>query len=944
MTWQVEFRAGVWLPQVGWWLDAHFPQERAFVSHAHSDHIAPHGEILCSIGTSRLMQARMPGQRTEHVLPFEQGEQLTADCAVTLYPAGHIFGSAQALLAHETHGTLLYTGDFKLRRGRSAEACATPRADVLIMETTFGRPHYVFPPAQQVLNDIALFCHSAIEDGETPVLFGYSLGKSQELLSGLADAKLPIMLHPQTVRLTRIYEELGMTFPPYREFDANEVAGHVVISPPQQSNATFLRRIGKRRTAVVTGWAVDPGAIYRYQCDAAFPLSDHADFPDLLRFVDAVKPQRVLTLHGFATEFATTLRDRGIEAWAIGEDNQLEFGLAGGRTRPVDAPQQSANPEPTAAENGESSPALTEDTPAAPCAAADTPHCFLRFAQVADQVRATPKKLEKIDLLRAYLAELLPEDAARAALFFTARPFPQSDGRVLTMGWSVIKRAVLEVAGMTEADYRAAYHRFADAGDAAEALLAGKPDTSSDALPTGATLADIAEFFAAIATARGPTPKLELMENRLRSLSAIEAKYLVKIVTGDLRIGLKEGLVEEAIAAASSQPTEVVREANMLAGDIVEVTRAARENRLGEIQLRIFNPLQFMLASPEPTAGAILERLGSPVWLEEKYDGIRCQVHKQGTRSELFSRDLKRITDQFPDLARAALELPADVIIDGELLAWRDGRALPFAELQKRLGRKGDDFFLGAEIPVSVSCYDLLWRNGRSLLKAPLAERRALLADLLKQSGGAIDNSPGGPSVPALPRDKFILAPVQQAHTAADIEAAFLAARARGNEGLMAKDPNSPYTPGRRGLAWLKLKKAYATLDVVVVGVEYGHGKRRDVLSDYTFAVRDNDTDRLLTVGKAYTGLTDVEIATMTEHFLANTLEVHGRYRVVVPDTVIEVAFDTIQPSNRHQSGYALRFPRIARIRTDKMPNQIDTLETCRRLAEAAAFGGSADK
>ncbi|HEY1106991.1 MAG TPA: ATP-dependent DNA ligase, partial [Opitutaceae bacterium] len=369
--------------------------------------------------------------------------------------------------------------------------------------------------------------------------------------------------------------------------------------------------------------------------------------------------------------------------------------------------------------------------------------------------------------------------------------------------------------------------------------------------------------------------------------------------------------------------TELVREANMLSGDIVAVTRAARAGALDTIQLRIFHPLQFMLASPEPTAEAILARLGAPVWLEEKYDGIRCQLHKRGDRVELYSRDLKRITDQFPDLAQAARGLPADFIGDGELLAWREGRALPFAELQKRLGRKGgDDFFLGEEIPVSLSLYDLLWLDGRPLLKEPLATRRELLASLLAPRAEA----PG----------KFHLAPVQQAATATDIEAAFLAARQRGNEGLMAKDPASIYTPGRRGLAWLKLKKAYATLDVVVVGVEYGHGKRRDVLSDYTFAIRDPEHDRLLTVGKAYSGLTDVEIAQLTEHFLAHTLEVRGRYRTVVPDTVLEIAFDSIQPSSRHQSGYALRFPRIARIRTDKTPGDIDTLETCRRLAAAS--------
>ncbi len=930
MPWQVEFRAGVWLPQIEWWLDAHFPVARSFVSHAHSDHIAPHGEILCSAGTSRLMRARMPGQRVEHVLPFGHGEQLTADCAVTLHPAGHIYGSAQSLLAHDTHGTLLYTGDFKLRPGRSAETCATPRADVLIMETTFGRPHYVFPPTDEILRDIAAFCHGCLDDGETPVLFGYSLGKSQELLCGLAEAKLPVMLHPQTLRLTRIYEELGIVFPSYRDFNDAELAGHVVICPPQVNNSSFLKRIPRRRTAMITGWAMDPGAIYRYQCDAAFPLSDHADYPDLLRFVELVQPSRVLTLHGFAQEFALTLRDRGIEAWAIGEENQLELPI--GRTR-------SGPP---------ASPTFARPSPGSQLSTLNSQ--LTAFAAVAEQVKATPRKLEKIEHLGLYLAQLAPQDAALAALFFTARPFPQSDGRVLTLGWAVIKRAVLDVAQMSEADYRAAYHRFADAGDAAEALLAHhsprpthvspptfhppSPSPSAppvchpldDKLPVagGVTLARVATFFADIATARGPAAKLDLLHALLLELSALEAKYLVKIITGDLRIGLKEGLVEEAIAAAAGQPLELVREANMLSGDIAEVTWAARNNTLDTIQLRVFHPLQFMLASPEPTAEAILERLAPPVWVEEKYDGIRCQLHKQGDRVELFSRDLKRITGQFPDLARAAQALPGDFIVDGELLAWREGRALPFAELQKRLGRKGDDFFLGAEIPVSISCYDLLWHDGRTLLKEPLSTRRTLLSSLLSTLNPQLSTH-------------YTLAPVQQASTAAEIEAAFLAARQRGNEGLMAKDPSSIYTPGRRGLAWLKLKKAYATLDVVVVGVEYGHGKRRDVLSDYTFAVRDEEHgNRLLTVGKAYSGLTDVEIAQLTEHFLAHTIEVHGRYRSVVPDTVLEIAFDLIQPSKRHASGYALRFPRIARIRNDKTPADIDTLETCRRLANAS--------
>jgi DNA ligase-1 len=415
--------------------------------------------------------------------------------------------------------------------------------------------------------------------------------------------------------------------------------------------------------------------------------------------------------------------------------------------------------------------------------------------------------------------------------------------------------------------------------------------------------------------------KRALLQQRLAQLDPLAAKYLIKIITGDLRIGLKEGLVEEGLAAAFGRGTESIREANMLSGNLAATARAAREGTLEKMELRTFNPIHFMLASPEPTAQAIVERLGEKIWVEEKYDGIRCQVHKEGERVEFYSRELRRITGQFPELAAQVKKIGADFIADGELLAWQNGRALPFAELQKRLGRKGgDDFFLGAEIPVSLSLYDLLGWSGVSTLKLPLRERRARLEAL--------------PLVPGVER-----APYQFVRGETAVEAAFLQSRQRGNEGLMAKDPESIYLPGRRGLSWLKLKKAYATLDVVVVGVEWGHGKRRNVLSDYTFAVRDEATDRLLPLGKAYSGLTDAEIAHYTEHFLQHTLEDHGRYRTVQPEVVLEVAFDTIQRSERHASGYALRFPRILRIRDDKPVSEIDTLAYCRELAEAAAAG-----
>ncbi|MFZ9747160.1 MAG: ATP-dependent DNA ligase, partial [Opitutaceae bacterium] len=656
------------------------------------------------------------------------------------------------------------------------------------------------------------------------------------------------------------------------------------------------------RTAVVTGWALDPGAIHRHQCDAAFPLSDHADFNDLLRFVEQVNPRRVYTLHGFARDFAATLRERGIEAWALSEENQLDLGLGTVASPPSTRVALGSTAAPPAAES-------------APSAAAGDPLAFARFAAVADEIAAQPRRHAKVALLADYFATLPPDAAGIATRCACARPGVAGSESQIGVGWALLRRALLERTGLTEAQYRSGFQRFPDAGDAAEAAVRTRDPDRQD---QGLTLPALAAGLQALADARGPAAKLERTHALLTLLGPRETKYLIKLLLGDLRIGLREGLVEDAIAQAWAQPSSAVREAHLLAGDLGEVAAHAAAGTLGAISLRPFQPLRFMLATPAADPAEILARLGAPVWLEEKYDGIRCQVHRRGSRVELYSRDLKPLTAQFPELARAAATLPEDFIGDAELLAWRDGRALPFAELQRRLGRRGDDLFLGAEIPVSLSFYDLLWHAGQPLIAEPLRERRRRLEGLLAAA-----------RAPALR-----LAPVRSAATAAEIEAAFLAARRRGNEGLMAKDPASPYAPGRRGLAWLKLKRAGATLDVVVVAVEQGHGKRRDVLSDYTFAIREESTGRLLVLGKAYTGLTDAEIARLTDHFIATTTAVRGRRREVLPQVVLEIAFDAIQASPRHDSGLALRFPRIVRLRPDKTPAEVDTLAHCRRLAE----------
>ena len=922
---RLEFESGnLFLTELGLWLDPHEPKngpEKVFVSHAHSDHTAAHREVILSRATSRLMQARIPGERVEHILEFNRParfEQKRRSFELTLLPAGHIFGSAMALLECDAT-SLLFTGDFKLRRGLSAEPCEPRRADILIMETTYGRPQYVFPPTRDVLQGIVRFCHEALDNDETAVLLGYSLGKSQELLSSLGEAKLPLMLHGTIFNLTRIYEQFGQSFPPYERYEAGTARGKVLLCPPNVVNSAMLRNLGRIRTAIITGWAVEPNCRFRYQCDAAFPLSDHADYPDLLEMVKRVQPKVIYTLHGFAADFARTLRQLGFEARALSEDEQLVFGLE----ENLSAKPRRNLPGSNFEAGSRAAEQIARESPALAAAPSGdnqpTGDPFLRFAEACSQIAADSRKLEKVRLVAEYLRPLAPAAVGLAATWFSGRPFPSSRNKVLQLGWAVLRDALCAAGGIDESQLHQIYLKHSDAGETAAEVLRGRPVE-----PT-LSLQDVNALFENLHAARGPLAKTPLLLRALQKSTPLEAKYLVKIISGDLRIGLKEGLVEDALAAAYGQPGEEIRQAALLVGDIGEVARLAAEGRLAEASMVLFRPVKFMLASPEETAADVWARMHTgatdatvgpgALWLEDKYDGIRCQLHKAGQRVSLFSRDLKDITATFLELADSIRAVPTDFILDGEIVAMRGGQVLPFAELQRRLGRRQDDLFMREEVPIQLIAFDLLWLAGESLLRKPLRERRRALESLAP--------------VPACLR----LAQITPATSVEDIEAAFAAARARNNEGLMIKEPASAYTPGRRGLSWVKLKKAFATLDCVVVGAEYGHGKRNKVLSDYTFAVRDEATGELKTIGKAYTGLTDAEIEQLTSHFLKTALRQHGRFFEVPPDTVLEIAFDRIQPSDRHSSGLALRFPRIVRIRNDKPVSEIDTLSTARGMA-----------
>jgi DNA ligase-1 len=562
------------------------------------------------------------------------------------------------------------------------------------------------------------------------------------------------------------------------------------------------------------------------------------------------------------------------------------------------------------------------------------------FAQLCEAIASTTKKLEKTALVADFLRSRPMNEAALAAVFLSGRAFPAYEETVLNVGGALLSRVLLKVSKQHESELGKAYRRHGDLGSAAFDLFTAYERDGAEL-----TLAQVEEIFRALAATGKAKQKEELLLALMKRASALEAKYLVKIMTGDLRIGLRESLVEEAIAKAFDEPYALVKRANMLLGDIGETVRMAAAHTLQEARMRLFHPIGMMLASPAANAAEALEYIPQPM-VEDKYDGIRAQVHHEKGAVRIFSRTLDEITESFPELAASLKRLREPVILDGEIVAWdaKHSRALPFPDLQQRLGRKNVAVETMKEVPVAYLAFDVLYARGHLQLDLPLAERARLVDEILASvadtaeffSPVALDQPQTMLFTPPISdADRVLLSPIvrspmHQASSAEDLDRLFEEAQARGNEGLMVKDAASPYLPGRRGKYWLKIKRELATLDVVVTAVEYGHGKRAKVLSDYTFAVRSGD--ELLNIGKAYSGLTDVEIAELTPFFKEHTIADEGYRLQVEPKVVLEVAFNNMMESERHESGLALRFPRILRIRTDKPVEEIDTLERAREI------------
>jgi DNA ligase 1 len=578
-----------------------------------------------------------------------------------------------------------------------------------------------------------------------------------------------------------------------------------------------------------------------------------------------------------------------------------------------------------------------------------------RFAAACESIASTTKKLQKIAVVAEYLKSCSAEEAAVSAIFLSGRPFPAWEESTLQVGGRSLWQIVAELAGKNETELEAAYRRHGDLGAVAGDVLPERSGISSPVL-------EVEKAFRSIAATRGTAAKAALVRELLARATPMDAKYIIKVVTGDLRIGLKESLVEEGIAKAYGTALAEVQRANMLLGDIGETVRLAMAGKLQAAQMRLFHPLGFMLASPIESAKEGLSYF-SEAEIEDKYDGIRAQAHVSRGEVKIFSRTRDEITESFPELPNVFAALPQDAILDGEIVAWeypdsfeptrsivdepasqvseakaaKVGRARPFSLLQQRLGRKKVSPRMLRENPVAFLAFDILYCGSSLTIDFPLRERARILDELLAAPRKTLPSGFRGTSQAQLAFDSdfvsaasIIRAPAFRASSAEHLEELFAAAQERGNEGLMIKDLNSPYTPGKRGKTWLKMKRELATLDVVVTAVEYGHGKRIGVLSDYTFGVWDDN--RLVNIGKAYSGLTDSEIFEMTKWFLEHTVEDQGFRLVVEPQIVLEVAFNNMMRSGRHESGYALRFPRIVRLRADKLPEDADTLARVKEI------------
>jgi DNA ligase-1 len=543
-----------------------------------------------------------------------------------------------------------------------------------------------------------------------------------------------------------------------------------------------------------------------------------------------------------------------------------------------------------------------------------------QLAHLGEQLETTKKRTELAALLAGFLRALAPDEIPPATRLIIGQVFPEWDGRALNVSWKAVMAVVDSLVEDTNADRDEAFRQAVDGGEAIQLLL--ERARRQPPQPPPLTVLDVYRALEEIAatSGRGSVARKEgLLRGMFERASAVEAKFLAKVLYGEMRHGVSEGLLLDGIAQAAGVKVRRVRRANQLWGDVGEVARVTLtegESALKTASVRLFHPLKPMLAQPAEELSEAFERFDGQVALEYKLDGARVQIHRQGNEVRVYSRNLADVTASLPDVAaevRAKLAAQ-EAVLDGEAVAVdAQGRPLPFQHLMRRFRRVKDIEATVAEVPIRLHLFDVLYVDGQSLLDAPNRQRWA-----------ALERAAG-----ELPRVRRLL-PASIAEGQAFAEQA----HQDGHEGVMAKELGSAYTPGVRGKTWLKLKHVMS-LDLVIVAADWGYGRRHGWLSNYHLAALDEASGEFRVVGKTFKGLTDVEFAEMTRRLLALERDRQRSTVFVQPRVVVEVLFNEVQASPQYKSGLALRFARITRIRDDKNPAEADTLQTVRRLYEA---------
>jgi len=528
-----------------------------------------------------------------------------------------------------------------------------------------------------------------------------------------------------------------------------------------------------------------------------------------------------------------------------------------------------------------------------------------------------------VDYVADFLKRLQPDEVEPSVSMILGRPFPKWDQRVLEVSWATLSALIKRLTNIDWSAFREAFSKTGDIGDATKTVFeASKIRRQATLLEKPLTILEVRHKLESVAETSGygsRERKERLVETLLSEATPLEAKYVVKILIGEMRTGFHEGLMELAVSKSFAIPLEAVQRASMLIGDIGEVASIAKikgRDAILKLQFKVFRPIKPMMAQMAEDVNEALKETDREMAFEYKLDGARIQIHKSNDDVRVFSRRLTDVTESLPEVVQLVKdEVKAQqAILDGEVIAVGEEKSpLLFQHVMRRFRRVHGIEEMAKQIPVELQLFDVIYLNGQSLIDLPYTERRKKLEEII----GRI-----------LLTNQIITKDPNQA------EQFLREALDKGHEGLVAKKLDSPYTPGIRGKRWFKIKRTLESLDLVIVAAEWGYGRRHNWLSDYYLAARDAETGRFSIVGKTFKGLTDQEIIEMTRRLKELTIREEPHRVVVVPKIVVEVAYNEVQKSPKYECGMALRFARITRIRDDKTPEEADTIQKVREIYE----------